>query len=296
MEAVCYGKNWDVALAYKKEGEIVGALPYLIGKRWGMRYIVQPQLTQYNGPWYRFPDGVNERKRIQFQYDVDKQLIEHLKKLKLAFFSQNFGPHAKNHLAYHWEGFCQTTRYSYRLEDISNPMDLLDGMSPKNRRYKIENLMPTVDVVSDITPEELARMQNACLEQQGKRNVMANDFVVRVASTAIERGNGVIVGLKKRDNGQILGMGFAVYDRECAYALITAYPKNSDSQSINTCLFWALIKELSPRTKAFDFEGSMDQGIEYFFRSFGASQSPYHHIWRCNNPIVKPIIEPMIRQ
>ena len=50
---MCHDKQWDVALAHDDNGNITAALPYLRGKKLGIRYIVQPQLTQYNGPWYR---------------------------------------------------------------------------------------------------------------------------------------------------------------------------------------------------------------------------------------------------
>ena len=45
METVCAGKRWDVLLS-ERDGVIEGALPYLIGKKLGLRYILQPQLTQ----------------------------------------------------------------------------------------------------------------------------------------------------------------------------------------------------------------------------------------------------------
>ena len=45
MEAVCAGKEWDVLLAENEQGEIMGAMPYLIRKRMGMRFIVMPQMA-----------------------------------------------------------------------------------------------------------------------------------------------------------------------------------------------------------------------------------------------------------
>ena len=56
MDTVCSGKQWDVALARDTQGHITAAMPYLIGSKMGLRYVLQPQLTQYNGPWYR-PDA-----------------------------------------------------------------------------------------------------------------------------------------------------------------------------------------------------------------------------------------------
>ena len=290
METVCVGKEWDVAIAYAKDGTVSGAMPYLIGSKYGLRYIVQPQLTQYNGPRYNYPDGLDMRKRIQFQYDVDAQLIAHLKGLKLAFFSQNFAPSVKNWLPYHWAGFRQTTRYSYRYEDISDTESLLELMSPKNRRYKIETMMPLVEV-EDIESDELVAMHRDFLNHQDKCSLFSKEFLKRVCDTSVKRGNGTVTALREKTTGNRIGAAFAVYDSNCAYALVTAYGKAGDAAAVNTCLFWALMKTLSGRTRAFDFEGSMDKGIEYFFRSFGATPIAYHHVWKVNNPLLKPFLE-----
>lgn len=50
MESVCCGKRWDVLLA-ERDGRICGALPFLCGSKFGMRYVLQPQLTMFTGPW-----------------------------------------------------------------------------------------------------------------------------------------------------------------------------------------------------------------------------------------------------
>ena len=52
MEAVCEDKQWDVLL-YENNGTIMGAMPFLYGKKFGIKYILQPQLTPWSGPWLR---------------------------------------------------------------------------------------------------------------------------------------------------------------------------------------------------------------------------------------------------
>ena len=295
MDTVCEGKCWDVALAYGKRGDVTGAMPYLIGSKFGFRYIVQPQLTQYNGPWYRYPVGIGNRKRIQFQYSVDEQLIAHLNGLKLAFYSQCFAPMASSWLPYHWAGFRQTTRYSYRYDDISEPENLLKVMSPKDRREKILSLMPQVDVVTDISPDRFASMFVEYWVLQGKDCMLPQSFLTTVCNNALARGNGMITGLVYKDSKQLIGASFAVYDDKCAYSLMSAFDRRYDKPGVSESLFWSLILKLSGKTKAFDFEGSMNKNIEYFYRSFGARPVPYNHVWRCFNPLLKPVVERIIR-
>ena len=51
MDAVCAGKEWDVLLAENEQGDIIGAMPYLMRKRAWLRYIIMPQQTQIGGIW-----------------------------------------------------------------------------------------------------------------------------------------------------------------------------------------------------------------------------------------------------
>ena len=53
-----------------------------------------------------------------------------------------------------------------------------------------------------------------------------------------------------------------------------------------TCLDWQMIRHLATLTEAFDFEGSMEQGGEYYYRSFGTVQTPYFEIARCRPKIL----------
>jgi hypothetical protein len=55
----------------------------------------------------------------------------------------------------------------------------------------------------------------------------------------------------------------------------------------NSLCMWEAIKFASTVTKAFDFEGSMIESVERFFRAFGARQVPYFQISKINSPFVK---------
>ena len=54
-------------------------------------------------------------------------------------------------------------------------------------------------------------------------------------------------------------------------------PTLRNSGATSLCM-WEAIKLASTVTKVFDFEGSMIEPIERFFRGFGAMQKPYFAI------------------
>lgn len=55
MDAVCGEDNWNVILV-EDNGQIIASLPYYIKKKYGLRLITQPPLTQTNGLWIKYPD------------------------------------------------------------------------------------------------------------------------------------------------------------------------------------------------------------------------------------------------
>jgi hypothetical protein len=75
MDAVCGEDNWDVLL-YEKGGEVVGALPYYVKKKFGLSYITQPKLTQTNGVWIKYPEGQTHRSRLAFEKEILTGIID----------------------------------------------------------------------------------------------------------------------------------------------------------------------------------------------------------------------------
>ncbi|MGJ0302835.1 hypothetical protein NG774_05830 [Aliarcobacter cryaerophilus] len=55
----------------------------------------------------------------------------------------------------------------------------------------------------------------------------------------------------------------------------------------NNAIQFESIKYALESGRRFDFEGSMIESIEKYFRSFGAIQKPYFHITKTNSKILK---------
>lgn len=298
MQTVCEGKQWDVLLAYNNPDNpaeqsvdnIIGALPFLMGSRLGMSFVLQPQLTQYNGPFYRYPDALNEMRRLSFEQKVCDQLIAQLKDLRLAYFNQNFSPSITNWLPFYWQGFSQTTRYTYRINDLSRPDEVFANFDHSKRQRHILKLAPLYTTDESLSPLDFANFHVAYWQSRGQRDLLSHDFIVRICQTAIQRRQGLILGLRDSE-GVLRAARFVVWDSCCAYSLLSAlHPEHYDN-SLSALLFWYIFQRLSNATKAFDFEGSMDPGIEYSYRSYGAVQTPYFQITMCRNPLFQILLK-----
>lgn len=289
MEAVCKGKQWDVAMAYEGD-RLLGIMPFLYGRKLGMTYILQPQLTQYSGPFYFYPDGLAINKRLDFEKETARILLEQVESLKPAYFLQRFSPQVTNWLPFYWAGYKQTTRYTYRIEDISDPDKVFEAFDVEKRQRKIHRYEHSTTVRFDMTPSEFALFHNQYWTAKGEKDVLRESLISEVCSAAIGRGNGVIASLYDEDD-RLLAARFVAYDDRCAYSLMSAQNLQLHKSGHSETLFWALIKYLSNKTKAFDFEGSMDEGVEYVYRSFGTTQTPFFEISKCNNPLFNLLLK-----
>jgi hypothetical protein len=118
MDTVCFGKSWDVALALDGD-RLLGAMPFLYGRKWGLSYVLQPQLTQFSGPLFCYPDNLSPSHRIDFENRTVALLLDQLERRRLAYVLIHCAPSVSNWLPFYWAGFSQTTRYTYRINDIS---------------------------------------------------------------------------------------------------------------------------------------------------------------------------------
>lgn len=134
LDAVCEGGEW-CAESHDINGNIDSVFVYFIKKKFGLNYIVMPPLTQFLGE-YSFSD--NDLK-------VKKQISRHyIQTLPKTLFTSICMSHSFDYWSpYFWNGFGQTTRYSLRINDLSNVDTVFsnfDGSKQRNIR-KADKIM-----------------------------------------------------------------------------------------------------------------------------------------------------------
>lgn len=289
MEAVCAGKKWDVLLYRNGEGEAQAVMPFLVGKKLWMKYVLMPQLTQFNGVWYIKNDFKNENERLSFEKKVCTYFVERLKALHISYFCQNFSPRITNWLPFFWQGYKQTTRYTYQIQNADNPDVVFANMDKKRQQTKILNLQDKYTVCYNLAPEAFYDFHAKYWQSRDGEELLPKDFVLRVCGDAVGRNQGLLAGLNDLD-GNLVAAYFVAYDSTTAYALMSAFDKQKNVNGMTALLVWNIIKQLSGKVKVFDFEGSMDENVEYSFRYYGTKQVPYFQIVRSNSLLFSALV------
>lgn len=285
MEAACVGKTWDV-LIVEKSGEIIATMPYLINKKLGFKYILQPQLTQTNGIYICYPIGQSVDERLSFEKMVCSEIISQLEKMGISFFLQNFHHTFTNWLPFFWKGFSQTTRYTYLIENIKNIEEVFKNFSPAKQRQIRKAQKAGITTDTHLSAEDFYEFHCSVLKQKGEDNLNSKEVELSIIQNALQKGNGVI--LATRDHARNLHSAlFLVWDKNSAYYLIPATDVRFRASGASTLIVYEAIKYVHEKCLSFDFEGSMSENIENSYKQFGTQQVPYHQIKKSYNLLFK---------
>lgn len=261
----------------EKGGSIVAAMPYVIKRRFGFKLLSQPALTQTLGPWIKTSD-TKYAKRLSREKDLMEELIGQLP--RYHYFSQNWHFSQTNWLPFFWKGFSQTTRYTYRLENLSDHDVIWSGFQ-QNIRTDIRkaNNREGLNIRTDLSVEDFLELNRQVFKRQGEKVPYTKAFVQGIDRAAAQH-NARRIFIAEDERGRRHAGVYLVWDENSAYYLMGgADPELRKSGATSLCM-WEAIRFASAVTEAFDFEGSMLEPVERFFRAFGATQTPYNSVSR----------------
>lgn len=274
LDAVCGPENWDVALV-ETGGAVVGSMPYYVHKKYGFTILTQPRLTQTLGPWIR-PSQAKYARALGYQKDVMAALIKQLP--SFAYFSQSWHHSNTNWLPFYWDGFKQTTRYTYLLKELGDE-DKIWGSLTENVRTDVRKAANRyqLTVRQNATLADFLILNRKTFERQGMAVPYPETLVQRLDKASALRGRRRIF-IAEDPTGQHHAGVYIVWDQQTAYYLLGgADPELRSSGATSLCM-WEAIKYAAGVSHSFDFEGSMLEPVERFVRAFGAVQTPYFNI------------------
>ena len=261
--------TWNEAVV-RRGSEVVARLPYAARRKLGLTMIVQPTFTQTLGPWFAPLEGKYAR-RLETEKRLLRELIEMLP--PFDFFRMCFAPTMTSWLPFYWGGFQATVCYTYRIEDLSD-LDRVHNEFQDHVRRGIRKAQRSVEVDCDFPLDELLRLDAQTYARQGLKLPHSYEVLRRLDAVCATNGSRRILGAVDAD-GRTHAALYVVWDERTMYALVSARDPELQATGANTLLYWEAIRLASQVSRVFDFEGSMVEPIEHYFRGFGGRQIPY---------------------
>ncbi len=278
LEAVAPGQ-WDVALV-EKGGSILAAWPYFIQKKFGFRLSLMPPLTQRMGVYIKYPQGQKYFRRLSYEKELIFALYEQIPAFHA--FSQNLDYRVTNVLPFHWLGFETRVRYTYVIEN--KDIEEVFGMSERKNEIK-KAQKGNLKIVEGEDIEILHELVSSTYRRKGQKYQYPLEVYLRLDMELSKRERRKIFFAidDKEGVGAVL---YVVWDNRSMFNLLSAYNPDSSQKEASTLLVWNAIKMAMEMGLDFDFEGSMNPGIERFFRGFGARQRQITNIYKINSKLL----------
>lgn len=272
LEAVSPG-TWEYAIV-RHGPQIAGVMPFV--KRTGPLGQVSlgmPSLTQTLGPWLRVPAAGNTSQWAE-QEDVMAELIEALP--PHTDFHQHFHYSLTNWLPFFWRGFKQTTRCTYVLQNLGDLDAIWKGFSEK-ARTEIRKAQKSVGVVDDLGLDCFLEINEMTFLRQGRQLPYSRSFLRRLDAACETHGARKIL-FAVDDKNRVHATCYVVWTEPAAYYLMGGADQDLRASGATSLLLWEAIRFSRTVAGTFDFEGSMLESIEHFFREFGPRQMPYFSV------------------
>ena len=283
LEAVC--PNGFEIVVLRRNGKIVAGMPLARYRKYGYETIEMPRLTQTLGVLHAAPTSQKYERRLSAEMGLTRRLVDAIP--QVSFFNVNFHHTFTNWLPFCWAGYKQTTRYTYVIEDLTH-IDKVVSEFAHSKRKNIRRAEKLIEVHEDLAPDDFYTNHRITLQMQGETISYSRELFGRIYEASYNNGSGK-TWYALDSSGNMHAAIFVVFDPSSAYYLISSIDPNFRNSGASSLLVKRAIEFCSERTRCFDFEGSMIQGVEESFRRFGAHQKPYFTITKDSRNILKSL-------
>lgn len=269
-----YGENWD-ALFYEEKDRTLAAMPYFVHRKYGFRSIIPPKLTPTCGLWIAYPENQKPTNRYALEIKAMEHFAQQIDALHPALFQTTLHHSLSSWLGFLWNGFSQTTRYTYRfthLQDLNFTFSQIDtAIRTRIRKIEKEGFV----VRTDLSREEIYRVNALTYTRQGMKCPFSFEEFERIDLAAEKRGvarHYAILDSKER----VHSVDYVIVDGDVWQALFSGSDPELRSSNAASLLLWHVLQDASHAgATEYNFNGSVMRPIETFIRHFGAEQTPY---------------------
>jgi lipid II:glycine glycyltransferase (peptidoglycan interpeptide bridge formation enzyme) len=255
----------------------------VVSQRLGHRVVHMPQLTQTLGVLLPPTNKQSHTARLSAEMEILRRMVEAIP--EFGYFDLNFHYTFTNWLPFHWAGYSQTTRYTYVIPDLTDEESLWEGLRGNIRGAIRKARKSGLRVEANDDVHRFYEMNSKTFSRQGLPVPYTRSFFEGIDRACKSRGARRILWAVD-DSGCFHASVYIVWDANSAYYLAGGADPEFRNSGATSLLLWESLRLSSKVTRRFDFEGSMNQSTERFFRAFGARQMPYFRITRDNRSLL----------
>lgn len=276
-------KNDFKICVLENENEIFAGLPL---PNFSQNKITNILFTQSLGILYRDMIGIKRQKILTNEKEYTKKIIEFLReKTKIKEINLNFSPKYEYWLPLYWEGFKQTTRYTYYIDYTKVNLEEEFTKFSKGHKWTLNKVEKNKDILIEET-EDLDMVYSILektYERQGKKIGYSKEMLKNIYNVLREKNEIKIFKIFNKKDEKVHATTIFIYDKKEVYYCLGGSDIEYRKEGTHTYLIWYAINYFSKITKKFNFGGSMLEEVEKNFRNFNGELTPYFNIYWSRN-------------
>jgi hypothetical protein len=272
LEAVAPGMH--EILEIKQGDEIQAAWPIVFADGDEAKHVCMPALTQKLGILFA-PTSARPVEAQSKNQRLTTELIERLG--DTVSFHQNFHENFNDWLPFCWQGFHQTTRYTYVFEDMTDLNVLWNNLRQKTRTEIRQAQKLGIQIKDDLDLGQFVDVIRKTFARQN-RSPLGNDELVRRIDTACSQNAGRKIFAGVDLQGRVHAAVYVAWVGDQAYTLMGGGDPELRQSNAYRLVSWEAMVFASSIARRLDLVGSMLPQVEPVFRGFGARQVPYFSI------------------
>lgn len=265
--------GWQ-CLELRRDGTLLAIMPLHCKQKANYTYALQPSFSQYWGICLAHEPSGTPYKAFSHRRKVGKAMVEAVP-ADIKWFLQGFPPEYDYPHPWYWAGYALGTRYTYRL-DLEQGFGAVEQGFGADTRYDVRKALGAGLSVSETG--DIGAMLALVKENANSGKVLLKpheaELLPRLTEMLLAQGLGRLYAVRGGDGG-IQGMALVGSYAGKSFYLFSAQSPAHASGGGMTLLLSEAIRKACESDRIFDFEGSMIEGIEGFFRGFGGRPVPY---------------------
>jgi hypothetical protein len=278
-------QHLQLCLIVNNNGDAIGCFQYFKFSKAIFNMVITPPFTPNIGLCF-----VNPAESVVGKNSFSKEILtavaDYFDQLKSDLTDLALPAHVMDTQPFTWRGFQSSLRYSYWLDLSQTEEELWNKLSSEKRksinRAQKENIQ--TELVTD--RQEVYQLILASLS---RHHVLKNKSIIQKIVLNPDLANHSFAFLAKEKTIPTSAT-FCTVSGDTAVYLFggTADPSGNNGSGVS-CMWQSILHAKKLGLAKFDFEGSMQPGIERYFREFGGNLVPYAAI-EAKRPVLRALL------
>ena len=258
----------------KDDSNLLGCFTMNQEKKWGIHLFRNPYFTPHIG-WSWQHSSTKTSSQNNTWKSAMHLMIDFFKQYPLAKIQISFPPSVIDLQPFVWSGYKVSPKYTYQINLNQNLDAIRSQLSSSHRNHYNKAKKDGVKWEISHEPEKMEQLVTYTLKR--KRQKFNKDYLRNILHHFCNSDNSIMC-LAYLDGSPIAG-ATVIYNQQKAYLLFSGYDEEKKHGGAGIGCVLELIESCKKiQIPIFDFEGSMLEEVEQYFRGFGGQIIPYLNV------------------